>query len=530
MRSWSNKEKTLLVEYIKSGKTYEEIAKSLNRTCHSVKRKSQKLGLKRTYIGERFNHLVILEIFTRNNITFAKCLCDCGNIYENKLTFIKRYMIKSCGCLKRKNAHRIGKFNKKHGLSDHPLYKIWIEIRRNDKYTVCDEWKNSFTTFYKWAINNGYNQDCHFLILLNNHSEYNPSSCKWSDKNKYEFELANKTITIDGITKTIEQWTNHSKCRVNKKVIANRLKRNWIPKDAIYTSYKTNRHGLYQQQGDLSKWLNSFEYIFYENQYILDGKEIDLYCEDLKLGIEYCGIYWHNEKSPQPRLRNYHYNKYKACLSKGIRLITIFSDEWCNRNMQVKGFLKSVLNANNVIYGRKCLPIVIDKECGKNFIDLHHIQGQNRKALIYFGLLYDDELVGCLSLNYHHRNTNNQRIVLDRLCFKNGITVIGGASKLFAMAIDWCKKHNYNQIISWSDNRWSNGNIYNKLGFILDGEIGPDYSYVKVSNPISRIPKQRMQKSKISCPDNMTEKEYCELLGFARIWDCGKKRYIYQIY
>jgi len=47
--------------------------------------------------------------------------------------------------------------------------------------------------------------------------------------------------------------------------------------------------------------------------------------------------------------------------------------------------------------------------------------------------------------------------------------------------------------------------------------------------PNKRISKQSQAKNKNGCPINTTEREWCLELGLARIWDCGKKRWIYEI-
>lgn len=60
---------------------------------------------KKDYIGKKYNLLTILDCFRKEyqgrNRIFARCQCDCGEIYENNLTEIKNGHIKSCGCLKR---------------------------------------------------------------------------------------------------------------------------------------------------------------------------------------------------------------------------------------------------------------------------------------------------------------------------------------------------------------------------------------------------------------------------------------------
>lgn len=58
----------------------------------------------------------------------------------------------------------------KHGLTNHPLYGIWSQMKyrcmspKSVDYKhyggrgvkVCDEWVNNFLSFYQWAISNGW--------------------------------------------------------------------------------------------------------------------------------------------------------------------------------------------------------------------------------------------------------------------------------------------------------------------------------------------------------------------------------------
>ena len=90
-------------------------------------------------------------------------------------------------------------------------------------------------------------------------------------------------------------------------------------------------------------------------------------------------------------------------------------------------------------------------------------------------------------------------------------------------------ENGYKDLISWSDNRWSQGRVYEKMGFTLDSELPQDYSYVNVKRPIERLSKQSQKKSNTNCPEGMTEKEWAEERGLARIWDCGKKRWKLEI-
>jgi hypothetical protein len=284
--------------------------------------------------------------------------------------------------------------------------------------------------------------------------------------------------------------------------------------------------GISKQESEINEWIKSLqlhtEKLRFKGK--TRGKEVDIYIPELNIGIEYCGLYWHHEKSPTPRDRNYHYEKYKLCKEQDIQLITIFEDEWLEREKQIKGFILSKLNKNNTrIYARKCEIREVEKVLANKFLNENHIQGKV-KHKIAFGLYYENELVGLVSGDKHHRQ-NQEGFVLNRLVFKAGISIVGGASKLTKALVNYAKNNGYNKLISWSDNRISNGNVYETTGWTKVEELRPDYSYY-VGN-CKRKSKQSCQKKnllKLGATGN-TEKEMADSLGYARVWDCGKIRW-----
>jgi len=283
-------------------------------------------------------------------------------------------------------------------------------------------------------------------------------------------------------------------------------------------------------QNSIKDWLNGYGFNFNSDFKILEGKELDLYDENKNFAIEYCGIYWHNENSPQPRHKKYHYEKYKKCKDKNIQLLTIFDDEWNDNQEIIKSVILSKLGIfEKRIYARKCETKEITKKEMNNFCDQYHIQGKNSLSLVCFGLFFQDELVGVVDLGRHHRKKNEESLVLTRLCFKKGYQIVGGSSKLFKCCVNYCKNNNIKNIISWSDNRWSDGKVYKNLGFVFEEDLGPDYSYVDSKSPKKRISKQSQKKSNSKCPENMSELEWANFRGLSRIWDCGKTRWNFLI-
>lgn len=283
-------------------------------------------------------------------------------------------------------------------------------------------------------------------------------------------------------------------------------------------------------QESIRSWLNSHGFNFISDFEVLEGKELDFYERDQKLALEYCGLYWHNENSPQPRTRSYHHDKWRRCREKGIQLITIFDDEWNAKGEICKSMILSKLGIFETrIQARRCATKEISKKEMGDFCEAHHLQGANKLSHVCFGLFHGEELVGVVDLGRHHRKKNNDSVVLTRLCFKTGLQVVGGSGKLFKACVDWCRENEAKKIISWSDNRYSDGSVYGRLGFKKAGELPPDYCYVNMKNPKRRFSKQSQSKKQANCPPHMTELQWANSRGLSRIWDCGKVRWEFEI-
>ena len=253
--------------------------------------------------------------------------------------------------------------------------------------------------------------------------------------------------------------------------------------------------------------------------------ELDGYNKELCIAFEYCGLFWHKESI---KGKDLHEKKYKICKDAGIRLFTIFEDEWIKRKDQVKGFIKASLNVNNnKLFARKTTLEVLDKKDieANDFMNKYHIQGAASKNTIleFHVLKYMGEIVSLMSIGRHHRNANE--IVISRCCTKENLTIVGGSSKLFSSIKS---KHTGILLKTWSDNRWTEGYLYERLGFTLEREQPKDYSYV-TNTPDGRKSKQSMQKKNIGAREDQTEYERAIELGYDRIWDCGKKTWTIQL-
>jgi GNAT superfamily N-acetyltransferase len=177
---------------------------------------------------------------------------------------------------------------------------------------------------------------------------------------------------------------------------------------------------------------------------------------------------------------------------------------------------------------RKTEVKTIDKYLAKEFISKHHIQPSHGAIEVAFGLYLNESLVGVMTGAKHHRN-GFSNLVLQRLCFTTKTQIMGGASKLFKALTSWAKDNNYNEIVSWSDNRISEGNVYRKLGFDLKKEYTSDYSYVLDGYYDKRHSKQTLKKTPNERLTGKSEYELRKEQGYYRIYDCGKKTWVFKV-
>jgi len=261
------------------------------------------------------------------------------------------------------------------------------------------------------------------------------------------------------------------------------------------------------------------------NRTILDGKEIDIYIEELKLGVEYHGLYWHSEFNGNKEPK-YHQEKHLLAKSKGIQLIQIFEDEWLNKRDIVKSILLNKMGKSpNKIFARKCIIKEDPNKEAKQFLFDNHLQGEING--IHLGLYFKSELVSLITMGKSRFNKKYDYEIL-RFCNKLNYSITGGLSKL----LSHFKKLNPNSsIITYADARYGEGKGYENCGFIYKELSKPNYFYL--NKQVSRESRIKYQKHKLKdllevFDSTLTEWQNMQLNGFDRIWDCGNYVYNYR--
>lgn len=160
--------------------------------------------------------------------------CDCGSEpFEVDASDIGRNT-KSCGCLAREiQTERCKKelslLVKKHGDSNSRLYTIWANMKSRCYYpsceryavygergiTVCDEWRDSYVNFKKWALANGYN-DALTIDRIDVNGNYEPSNCRWATNlEQGNNKTDNLFIEYNGEVRTLSEWSRFLKINYN---------------------------------------------------------------------------------------------------------------------------------------------------------------------------------------------------------------------------------------------------------------------------------------------------------------------------
>lgn len=299
----------------------------------------------------------------------------------------------------------------------------------------------------------------------------------------------------------------------------------WARQHNIETKY----HNTSAEESEVEEFLTSLGINFQKNdRTVLGGKEIDFYLPEHQLAIELNGVYWHSELAGKTS-NQYHINKTKECLTKGIRLFHVWDTEWNNLTPIVKSRILNAIQHVSVsrVYARGLIVREVSTDEKRKFLNQNHLSGDCPSS-INLGL-YDknNQLISLMALGKPRYNRKYKFEIL-RLCSLLNHSVVGGASKLFTYFL---RTYSPESVISYADRRWGEGNVYSNLGFVYSHSSGPSYFYTKNYRTLENRTKYQKKKlsEKLSFFDPLLS-EWSNMMsnGYDRIWDCGCNAYIYQ--
>ncbi|WP_407305397.1 hypothetical protein [Acinetobacter sp.] len=247
---------------------------------------------------------------------------------------------------------------------------------------------------------------------------------------------------------------------------------------------------------------------------IISPKELDIVIPSKNLAIEINGLYWHGELAGKDK--KYHLTKTEEAAAVNYQLIHLTDrdiiEKWC----AVEMMLKAKLGLLPKQHARKLCVKELSATSANEFLKKYHLQSY-AKSSIKLGLVDMNGDIISVATFGKSRFDNKENWELIR--FASTAAVRGGASKLIKA---FQKMVGHGKLISFADRRWSQGNLYETLGFKLECKTSPGYWYFNQTEFHHRT---KFQRHKIKEHPELTEWSAMQKLGWDRIWDCGSLKY-----
>lgn len=251
--------------------------------------------------------------------------------------------------------------------------------------------------------------------------------------------------------------------------------------------------------------------------------ELDFFMTDHNVAVEVNGVYWHSEIAGN-KTAAYHNHKTTQCAQVGVQLLHVWDTEIIRQPEIVYSKLLSKLHMSHKIHARQTQVVVLTASQAREFFVLNHSQGHVNGAC-YVGLMHNGQLVSAMSFGKPRYSRIADSELLRYASLLNH-TVVGGASKLLKHYVN---SYSPQKIISYSDRRYSQGNLYEQLNFKWYARSKPSYHYT--NDYVNLNSRHRFQKHKLSSllehfDPELTEWQNMKANAYDRVWDCGTDTWI----
>lgn len=218
--------------------------------------------------------------------------------------------------------------------------------------------------------------------------------------------------------------------------------------------------------------------------------------------------------------KNYHLEKSTLAKENGYRCIHVFDwDDW-DKVIQL-------LTPSTTLYARNLEIREVGKVHCDEFEKLYHLQGTCKGQAVRLGLYQGEELVQIMTFG-DPRYTRKYSWELLRLCTKPKYKVVGGAEKLFKYFI---RNYNPESIISYCDLSKFSGDVYTRLGMILDHISPPaknwSFKNKRITDNLLRS-RGYDQIFKTSYGKGTSNEELMLQNSWLPVYDCGQAVFVWK--
>lgn len=220
-----------------------------------------------------------------------------------------------------------------------------------------------------------------------------------------------------------------------------------------------------------------------------------------------------------------------------LAIFRVHALDWDHRPEVIKHWLRHKLGESlRICSARQATLRCVPAALAKDFYNRFHLQGFVSGK--HFGLEYGGQIVACITLTPHVPDrrgvAQKNSFELSRLALAGLIP--GAASRLFRFAVD---QVGANRVVTFSDNTYAQGAVYQKLGFVAHGEAKPEYRvwhprygtrhkafWQRPAIPV-RLRELELEQDLELTTDQRTEFEIASMAGCKVLWDLGRRRWLW---
>lgn len=235
-----------------------------------------------------------------------------------------------------------------------------------------------------------------------------------------------------------------------------------------------------------------------------------------------CAIIFHSITDKEQIIELNHVNK-------SIRIVHLWEDQWIYHEEKIRSKIKSLIGITKRIHGRETSVVKIDNKQLMEFLHKNHLNVPI-KAKYKYGLLKDEKLVAVMSFSKGRNIVREKEIFhsfeLLRFCNRLDTTVVGGFSKLLHHFI---KIHNPDDVMTYVDNDWSDGQSFVALGFEISEKMPALEFWLNIKTGEREYPhlvlaKHRASTSKIE--NEAVKTSIIENFGYKKLYNSGSNKLI----
>ena len=246
----------------------------------------------------------------------------------------------------------------------------------------------------------------------------------------------------------------------------------------------------------------------------LKGREIDILIPAMNIGIEFNGGFWHSSFKID---KQYHYQKWRDCLTEGVELITIWEDDWSEKQDQIKHMLRCRLSSSSDLP-----PITHIQETTKeealSFASHYNVNAFPETATAFFTAISRGNIVATLVIE---ENDTSAKITHQSFKYPHE----HGLKELIEFLSEKYQREGTTSIQAVTDNGSPDQNVYIKQGFIREEQAEPCMYYLYQNK---RISKEKLEHILLSNPnftyDPATDSlpEAAQANKLYEVWDSGR--------